>query len=70
MDENLIYAVCPNCDEELEYDSFIFEEVDGDNAYFSAVGYCLKCGKRQKWVETYSVSRISNYVEIEEESEI
>ncbi len=66
MEDNITYTVCPKCGAEMEYTSFMFEEVDGDNAYFSAEGYCMECGKRYKWDETYSVSRIGNYVEIEE----
>lgn len=66
MDENLTYAVCPNCGGELGDDFFFFEEVNVDSAYFSAVGYCLKCGKRYRWNETYSVFKNLQLYEIEE----
>ena len=51
--------MCPICGEELEYDSFYYEECDGNRVYFNGEGYCPECNDTYSWTETYTLHCIS-----------
>ena len=54
------------CGEELEFDTDTDVWVDGDTATMVSHGHCLKCGKKYKWLDHYT---LSHWSELEEETE-
>ena len=54
------------CGEELEFDTDTDVWVDGDTATMVSHGHCLKCKKKYRWLDHYTLSHWSN---LEEDNE-
>ena len=51
-------AMCPICETEIEYTDFVFDDCDGDTAYFKSHGRCPECGREYRWYERYEFADV------------
>jgi uncharacterized protein with PIN domain len=52
------FAVCPHCNEELNYDSFHYEDCEAEKVRFFADGTCPHCQRTFNWCETFELVNI------------
>lgn len=59
----MITPICPNCGHELiEDESYdIFIDISECREY--VVGHCENCGKKYRWINIFSFSRVENIEE-------
>ena len=61
--------MCPICETEIDYIDFVFDDCDGDTAYFKSYGRCSECGREYRWYERYYFGTITDLSCISEREE-
>ena len=67
--EGKCWATCPNCGDNLVYESFTFDDSDSDTVFMKGKGHCCCCGKKWEWEEKFTLSEIRFFEDITENTD-